>query len=82
MCGSNNMFECGNPETSYTIILPTTYEPLHIIDEVVEEQEGVVPPTQERKDSSRTVSIAVPEVQRAFPEVGSFGSYGKTGLAC
>ncbi|VDK51405.1 unnamed protein product [Cylicostephanus goldi] len=76
------MFECGMGETSYTIILPTTYEPLHIIDEVVEEEENIAPPTRERKESTRTVSIAVPEVQRAFPEVGSFGSYGKTGLAC
>ncbi|KAK6757000.1 hypothetical protein RB195_015060 [Necator americanus] len=74
----NDMFECQKASTN--VVLPTSYTPLSL---------PMLQPAPDRNipisssTTSKTASIPIPtEVHRAFPETGSFGSYGKAGLAC
>ncbi|KHJ98836.1 hypothetical protein OESDEN_01192 [Oesophagostomum dentatum] len=81
MCG-NDMFECKKASTSYAVILPSSYAPLTILTtEASEDLQEMLPTPRATTQSTVPISISS-EVQRAFPEVGSFGSYGKAGLAC
>ncbi|EYC29859.1 hypothetical protein Y032_0005g2301 [Ancylostoma ceylanicum] len=81
MC-ANDLYECQKANASYVVVLPTTYAPLTLpTTESSHEIERQA--VSSSSSTSRTVSIPIPtEVHRAFPEIGSFGSYGKAGLAC
>ncbi|KAK5973055.1 hypothetical protein GCK32_020104 [Trichostrongylus colubriformis] len=83
MC-ANDFYEFQKPST-YTVILPTTYAPLtlptisHGYPAWLDSESATTATTA----SSNTVPVSIPtKMPRAFPETGSFGSYGRAGLAC
>ncbi|KAK6044435.1 hypothetical protein COOONC_18060 [Cooperia oncophora] len=84
MC-ANDFYEFQKPNTSYTVILPTTYAPL-TLPTISHGYPAWLDSERATTASSNTVPVSIPmTVPRAFPEngsFGSFGSYGKAGLAC
>ncbi|VDO62553.1 unnamed protein product [Heligmosomoides polygyrus] len=83
MC-ANDMYECQKASSSYDVILPKTYAPL-TLPRITINDDRIRQETEAMSISRPTTTVPISiskEVHRAFPESGSFGSYGKAGLAC